>query len=161
MALVAFAASQALTGCNSTPAPAPAQPAVAPPTGGGSGKSVVELNPPDPHGTNWSAGHGVKSNDEVIWKAPIEFFVEFKQGQNPCGPDTYGGGTGNQYKSKLQGNHYEAKCTVANPSATNPWVYQVTAGAPILKPTKPKKPLGGKGKFYVIPCDGCLLELDQ
>src|SRR5579864_2977254 len=108
-ALVAFAASQALIGCNPAPAPSPApQSAVQPAGGTGGGKSVVLLDPLDAQGTNWSAGHKVESNDVVTWKAKIAFYIEFDPANNPCGPDV-NGGSANRYNSKQQGNHYEAQ----------------------------------------------------
>jgi hypothetical protein len=164
-ALLAIAAVQVLTGCNPTPststgAPAPAPAAPIPALTGS--KSTIRLHPPDKTHADWYTAHAVASLDVVTWKSKTDFYVQFDQGANPCGPDVNGGGA-NIYNAIADPNNpgrFIATCTINNLGATPPWQYQVVT----VTATTPKKTVPAPAlphDFNVTPCNGCLLEQDN
>jgi hypothetical protein len=159
--LLAFAAFQALMGCNSTPAPVPGPQAAGPPAAPPAPAATPAMMPGNPtillgriDNNKWKTQHRVGDNDVITWKSSdMQFYIVFKAGNNPCSQDTFGGApiTPNVYNSKQVGKHWEAQCTVTNTKATKPWEY-VVGDKRYPAPTYPGK---ANQPFPVIPCDGC------
>jgi hypothetical protein len=167
MAVVAFAASQALIGCNTAPAPTPAAgpaPAVVVDKDGG---NKVQIHP-DSNG-GWYSGHIIKNNDTMTWRSRNgAFHVIFNASSDPCTNPTATDGKYDYYDSTTSSSgtkpHYDAHCTIDTTNKMSPWEYDIEPRS--YDPAKPYKPhLYGKRPPQthdsVTPCGGCYLEPDD